>query len=166
MKRRQFLTAAGAGLAAGAVASPAIAQSMPEVKWRLTSGFPKSLDTLFGAAELFVRYVSEATDGRFQIQPFAPGEIVGTPRPGGKFAKLKIGMTMREVNGLIGAPDDLVRHETGKRWIPFYFGDDAQRMQALVKNEGCLTYTGGNVFGGGGNQLIRIEVDPSGKCLE
>src|SRR5688500_10721911 len=80
MKRRQFLTAAGAGLAAGAVASPAIAQSMPEVKWRLTSGFPKSLDTLFGAAELFVRYVSEATDGRFQIQPFAPGEIVGTPQ--------------------------------------------------------------------------------------
>ena len=46
MKRRQFLTATGAGLAAGAIASPAIAQSMPEVKWRLTSGFPKSLDTL------------------------------------------------------------------------------------------------------------------------
>jgi hypothetical protein len=104
--------------------------------------------------------IVKSQDGTFD------GEIVGTPRPGGKFAKLKIGMTMREVNGLIGAPDDLVRHETGKRWIPFYFGDDAQRMQALVKNEGCLTYTGGNVFGGGGNQLIRIEVDPSGKCLE
>jgi hypothetical protein len=39
-------------------------------------------------------------------------------------------------------------------------------MQALVKNEGCLTYTGGNVFGGGGNQLIKVEVDSSGKCLE
>ena len=36
-------------------------------------------------------------------------------------------------------------------------------MQALVKNEGCLSYTGGNVFGGGGNQLIKIEVDPSRK---
>ena len=80
MKRRQFLTAAGAGLAAGAVASPAVAQSMPEVKWRLTSGFPKSLDTLFGTAELFARYLSEATDGRFQVQTFAPGEIVGTPQ--------------------------------------------------------------------------------------
>jgi hypothetical protein len=104
--------------------------------------------------------IVKSQDGTFD------GEIVGTPAPASKFAKLKIGMTMREVNGLIGAPDDLIRHETGKRWIPFYFGDDAQRMQALVKNEGCLTYTGGNVFGGGGNQLIKIEVDRTGKCLE
>ena len=46
MKRRQLLTA-GAGLAATAVAAPAIAQAMPEVKWRLTSSFPKSLDTIY-----------------------------------------------------------------------------------------------------------------------
>src|SRR5215212_2902177 len=78
MKRRQFLQSAGDGLAAGAIAKPAIAQSMPEVRWRLTSGFPKSLDALYGTAELFARYVSDATDGRFQIQPFAAGEIVGT----------------------------------------------------------------------------------------
>ena len=50
MKRRNFLAAAGAGLAAGAVAKPAIAQSNPEIRWRLTSGFPKSLDTIYGAA--------------------------------------------------------------------------------------------------------------------
>ena len=49
-----------------AVAAPAIAQSMPEVKWRLTSSFPKSLDTLWGASETFAKYVSEATDGKFQ----------------------------------------------------------------------------------------------------
>jgi TRAP-type mannitol/chloroaromatic compound transport system substrate-binding protein len=78
MKRRQFLQSASAGLVAGTVAKPAIAQSMPEVKWRLTSGFPKSLDTIYGGAELFSKYVSEATDGRFQVQPFAAGEIVGT----------------------------------------------------------------------------------------
>ena len=78
MKRRQFIQAAGIGLAAGAVAKPAIAQSMPELKWRLTSGFPKSLDTIYGAAEVFAKYVSEATDGKFQIQVFAAGEIVGT----------------------------------------------------------------------------------------
>ncbi len=78
MKRRQFLLSASSGLAVGTVAKPAIAQSMPEVKWRLTSGFPKSLDALYGAAELFAKYVSEATDGKFQVQPFAAGEIVGT----------------------------------------------------------------------------------------
>src|SRR5436190_19031180 len=76
MKRRQFLQAAGAGLAGSAVAAPAIAQSMPETKWRLTSSFPKSLDTIYGAAEVFSKAVAEATDNKFQIQVFAAGEIV------------------------------------------------------------------------------------------
>src|ERR1051326_2718423 len=76
MKRREFLKRAGLGAAATAVAMPAVAQSMPEVKWRLTSSFPKSLDTLFGAADDLSRFVSEATDQKFQIQPYAAGEIV------------------------------------------------------------------------------------------
>ncbi|MBM6592397.1 TRAP transporter substrate-binding protein [Microvirga pudoricolor] len=80
MKRRQFLQAATVGAASTAVAAPAIAQSMPEIKWRLQSGFPKSLDTIYGAAEVIAKQVSEATDGKFQIQPFAAGEIVGTPQ--------------------------------------------------------------------------------------
>jgi TRAP-type mannitol/chloroaromatic compound transport system substrate-binding protein len=78
MKRRQFLQAASVGLAATAVAKPAIAQSMPELRWRLSSGFPKALDTIYGGAEVIAKYVSEASDGKFQIQPFAAGEIVGT----------------------------------------------------------------------------------------
>jgi len=76
MKRRQFLKVAGAGAAATAIAAPAIAQSMPELKWRLTSSFPKSLDTIFGASEAFAKAVAEATDNKFQIQVFAAGEIV------------------------------------------------------------------------------------------
>src|SRR5260370_40725181 len=76
MKRRDFLKAAGAGMAASAVAAPAIAQSMPEIRWRLTASWPKSLDTLYGACETFSKYVAEATDNKFQIQTFAAGVIV------------------------------------------------------------------------------------------
>ena len=76
MKRRQFLQAASVGVAAAAVASPAIAQSSPEVKWRLTASWPKSLDTLFGGCEYFSKRVAEITDNKFQIQVFAAGEIV------------------------------------------------------------------------------------------
>ena len=80
MKRRKFIRTAGVGAAgvaaASAVAAPAIAQSMPEVKWRLTSSFPKSLDTLYGGSELFAKMIGEMSDGKFQVRAFAAGEIV------------------------------------------------------------------------------------------
>jgi TRAP-type mannitol/chloroaromatic compound transport system substrate-binding protein len=77
MKRRDFLKVSAAGAAAtAAVASPAIAQSSPEIKWRMTSSFPKSLDTIYGGGEQVAKYVAEMTDNKFQIQVFAAGEIV------------------------------------------------------------------------------------------
>src|SRR6201989_1094063 len=76
MKRRDFLKVSAAGAAATAVASPAIAQSSPEIKWRMTSSFPKSLDTIYGGGAEFAKYVAEMTDNKFQIQVFAAGEIV------------------------------------------------------------------------------------------
>ncbi|MBN9438578.1 ABC transporter substrate-binding protein [Bosea sp. (in: a-proteobacteria)] len=77
MDRRKFIKSAGAGAAASAaIAAPAVAQSMPKVSWRLTSSYPKSLDTLFGISTQVAKRVAEATDGQFQIQTFAAGEIV------------------------------------------------------------------------------------------
>ncbi|MFL5002807.1 MAG: ABC transporter substrate-binding protein, partial [Xanthobacteraceae bacterium] len=73
MKRREFLQAAGLGLAASTVAAPAIAQSSPEIKWRLAASWPKSLDTLYGNPEYFSKRIAEITDNKFQIQPFASG---------------------------------------------------------------------------------------------
>jgi TRAP-type mannitol/chloroaromatic compound transport system substrate-binding protein len=82
MKRRDLLKGAGLGLAGAALARPALAQTAPELKWRLASAFPKTLDALFGTAELFARYVAEATDNRFQIHVAPAGEIVpGGPGP-------------------------------------------------------------------------------------
>jgi TRAP-type mannitol/chloroaromatic compound transport system substrate-binding protein len=95
MKRRQFLQGASVAAASAIAAcsdesnrpapaaenkdqpaAPAVVSSMPEMKWRLTSSFPQSLDTLYGAASIFSKAVAEATDNRFQIQVFAAGEIV------------------------------------------------------------------------------------------
>lgn len=76
MKRRTFLKGSAVAGAATLVAAPAIAQGSPEIKWRLTSSFPKSLDTIYGTAQTFAKYVADATDNKFQIQTFAAGEIV------------------------------------------------------------------------------------------
>jgi TRAP-type mannitol/chloroaromatic compound transport system substrate-binding protein len=76
MKRRTFIQSAGVGLAASTLAAPAIAQSMPEIKWRCASSFPKSLDTIYGAAEIVAKRVAAITDNKFQIRVFAGGEIV------------------------------------------------------------------------------------------
>ena len=73
MKRRQFLTALGAGAAVATIAKPAIAQSSPALKWRLTASWPKSLDTLYGACDTFSKYVSEVTDGKFQNSELCRG---------------------------------------------------------------------------------------------
>src|SRR5450631_3226522 len=77
MKRRDFIKVTGMGMAGAAtMAAPAIAQSTPEIKWRMTTSWPKSLDTLHGGAEMMAKMVGEATDNKFQIQAFAAGEIV------------------------------------------------------------------------------------------
>ena len=62
MNRRKFLSRAGFGVISTAAAAQAVAQTpaLPEVRWRCASSFPKSLDTIYGAAELFSKYVAEA----------------------------------------------------------------------------------------------------------
>ncbi len=80
MDRRSFIKTAGlagaGAAAASALAAPAIAQENPKITWRLTSSFPKSLDTIYGGAVDLARHVSDATDGRFEIQVFSADEIV------------------------------------------------------------------------------------------
>ncbi len=80
MDRRSFIKKAGAtgagAVAAGALAAPAIAQENPKISWRMTSSFPKSLDTIFGGADDVAKHVAAATDGNFKIQTFAAAEIV------------------------------------------------------------------------------------------
>src|SRR5436190_6846434 len=76
MKRRKFVQGAGMAGILAAGSAPALAQGTPEIKWRLASSFPKSLDTIYGVAEILAKRVAGITNNKFQIQVFAAGEIV------------------------------------------------------------------------------------------
>lgn len=76
MQRRSFVHGAGlAGVLAAGVA-PAVVHAQANVRWRLASSFPKSLDTIFGAADVFAKKVSEMSGGKFQISTHAGGELM------------------------------------------------------------------------------------------
>jgi TRAP-type mannitol/chloroaromatic compound transport system substrate-binding protein len=151
MKRRSFLTKAAVGLAAGTVAAPAIAQSQPTVHWRLTSSFPKSLDTIFGAADIISRRVAEISDGKFQIRVFAAGEIV----PG-----LQVLDAVQ--NGTVECGHTAPYYYIGKdpafafaTALPFglnarqqnawmYYGGGQEAVAGLFKDYGCIQFPAGN----------------------
>jgi TRAP-type mannitol/chloroaromatic compound transport system substrate-binding protein len=140
MQRRKFLRTAGVAAAAaagaGTVAAPAIAQSAPEINWRLTSSFPKALDTLFGGAEHLAKIVAEATDNKFQIRTFAAGEIV----PG-----LQVLDAVQ--NGTV---------EMGQTAFYYYYGKDPTFALATVVPFGLNTrQMNAWLTQGGGDQLVN-----------
>ncbi|MBI3041961.1 MAG: TRAP transporter substrate-binding protein DctP [Betaproteobacteria bacterium] len=172
MKRRQFLKKASLALAAGTVAPPAIAQSQPAIQWRMASSFPKSLDTLFGAADIISRRVAEITDNRFQIRVFAAGEIV----PG-----LQVLDAVQ--NGTVECGHTAPYYYIGKdpafafaTALPFglnarqqnawmYYGGGMEAMAGLFKEYGCIQFVAGNTgaqMGGWYRKEIRSVADLRG----
>ncbi|MDP3843334.1 MAG: TRAP transporter substrate-binding protein [Oxalobacteraceae bacterium] len=76
MERRSFLKKATVSVGAGAIAAPAIVNAQSQVRWRLASSFPKALDTIFGAADVFAKAVSAMSGGKFTISVHAGGELM------------------------------------------------------------------------------------------
>jgi hypothetical protein len=145
------------------MSSPRLALALGAATLALAGCSSISLDQPTGKTEAAspgnaVRVV-RSFDGRFD------GEVSGTPAPESRFAKIKIGMELEQVHKLIGEPDQLYSHDTGKTWIPFYFGADGRRVVTLYRGEGCLTYSAGGVFNAS-KQLLRMDVDPAGKCYQ
>jgi TRAP-type mannitol/chloroaromatic compound transport system substrate-binding protein len=152
MRRRRFIAAAATGVAASALAAPAIAQSAPAVRWRLTTSWPKSLDTMFGSNEALARRVAELTDGKFEIRVFAAGEIV----PG-----LQVLDAVQ--NGTVEAGNTLTTFYIGKRpayafdaglafglntrqqtaWL--YYGGGLALIREVFKKDNLMPFPGGNV---------------------
>jgi TRAP-type mannitol/chloroaromatic compound transport system substrate-binding protein len=172
VKRRQFLQAAGGGLAAAAIASPAVAQFNPAIKWRLTSSFPQSLDTIYGAAEVISKFVADATENRFQIEVFPAGKIVAG-----------LGALDAVSNGTVEACHTAVYYYAGKdpTWALFcatpfglnarqqnawfYDGDGSKLMTDYCKKYNVFPLVAGNTgcqMGGWFRKEIREPADLKG----
>ena len=80
MERRSFVQGAGIAGVLAAGTAPAVVHAQANIRWRLTSGFPKALDTIYGAADTFAKKVRELSGGKFEISTHAAGELV--PMPG------------------------------------------------------------------------------------
>jgi len=150
MKRRDMIKGAGAGLLAGAFSS-ARAAELPTIHWRLASSFPKSLDTIYGGAEVLAKRLDEITGGKFQIRVFAGGEIV----PG-----LQVLDAVQ--NGTVECGHSASYYYVGKNKtfafdcaIPFgltsrmqnawmYHGGGLQLMREFFKGYNIVNFPGGN----------------------
>jgi TRAP-type mannitol/chloroaromatic compound transport system substrate-binding protein len=75
MDRRSIIKNAGIAGILAAGAAPAV-HAQAAIRWRLASSFPKSLDTIHGAADVFARSVKQMTGGKFEISVHAAGEIM------------------------------------------------------------------------------------------
>jgi hypothetical protein len=87
-------------------------------------------------------------------------QVIGTPAPDSKFAKVHSGMYSKEIVDLIGPPTDQKMFQTGKAFIPFHFGGDNYRTEYHYKGEGVLTFSGGGMNATGSLKLIKVEVNP------
>ena len=76
MERRSFIRQTGIAGVLAAGAAPAIVHAQQAVRWRIASSFPKSLDTIYGGAEVFAKKVRELSGGKFEVSVHAGGELM------------------------------------------------------------------------------------------
>jgi len=76
MERRSFIRKTGLAGVLAAGAAPAIVHAQANIRWRIASSFPKSLDTLFGVCDVFAKKVSDMSGGKFVITTHAAGELM------------------------------------------------------------------------------------------
>ncbi|MEW5893688.1 MAG: TRAP transporter substrate-binding protein [Pseudomonadota bacterium] len=152
MKRRDFLKGAGTGLGlAAATLSPKAFADLPTVKWRLASSFPKSLDTIYGAAELLSDRLNKITAGKFQLRVYAGNELVpgllvfdavqqGTVECGHTASYYYVGKNMAFAFDT-AMPFGLTARQQNA-WM--YYGGGLKLMRELFKPYNILNFPGGN----------------------
>ncbi len=173
MQRREFLTGAGTGLglAASALIPKAFADG-PAIQWLLASSFPKSLDTIYGAAELLSLRLNQITGGKFQVRVYAGGELVpglqvldavqqGTVECGHTASYYYVGKNMAFAFDC-AMPFGLTARQQNA-WM--YFGGGLQLMRDLFKKHNIVQFPGGNTgvqMGGWFRKEIKSLADLKG----
>jgi len=186
MKRRDFLTRAGTGAAAGAVSMTALAQApqpAPQpaptaqsgaatVKWRLATSWPKSLDAMHGSAELMARRVAEMSEGRFDIRVSAAGEVVPPLQVFDAVQQGSVEACHTLTSFFIGKNPALafdagvafgLNARQQNAWM--YYGGGLDLLRDVVKQYGMLLFPAGNVgvqMGGWYRKEIKSVADLKG----
>lgn len=151
MDRRSIIKNAGIAGVLAAGAAPAVHAQAQSVRWRLASSFPKSLDTIFGAADDFAKKVNEMSGGKFVITTHAAGELMPA-----------FGVVDGVQNGTVECAHTAPYYFFGKDEtfalgcaIPFglnsrqmtawmYEGNGLKLMREFYKNYNIINFPGGN----------------------
>jgi len=99
-----------------------------------------------------------ATPVKRSTSPIAVTHSIPADKP---FAKVKVGMSEGRVYDLIGHPTEVKTYLTGKQWIPFYFGPDTHRKEALYKGQGRIVFQPSHAFGTGVYKVLEVIYDPT-----
>jgi len=182
MKRRQFIRnsaiAAGSTTALAACSqgtnssSNTNTDSLPQVRWRMATSWPNSLDTIYGGATTIAERVSAMTNGRFTIEPYAAGEIVpalqvldtvqsGTVECGHTASYYYIGKNPALAFGTT-VPFGLTAQQQNA-WL--YHGGGLEAMHKLYADFNVINFPAGNTgaqMGGWFNQEIQSLSDLNG----
>ena len=165
MQRRQLLRTSGQALAAAAGAGALSActirraetgrsSGLPQVRWRMATSWPVSLDTIYGGAETICKQVKAMSGGGFTIEPFAAGEIVpglevldavqaGSVECGHTASYYYIGKNPAFAFGT-AVPFGLTAQQQNA-WL--YQGGGNEAMDALFADFGAKSFPAGNTGG-------------------
>ncbi|MBA4328899.1 MAG: ABC transporter substrate-binding protein [Polaromonas sp.] len=171
MDRRSLIKNAGiAGVLAAGIAPAVHAQAA--VRWRLASSFPKSLDTIYGGADVFANAVKAMSGGKFEISVHAGGELMPA-----------FGVVDGVQNGTVEMAHTVPYYFYGKNpafalgsAIPFGFnarqmnawmmhGNGRKLMNEFYAGYGMVSYAGGNTgtqMGGWFRKEIKTVADMKG----
>ncbi len=106
-------------------------------------------------------YKSGAVAGSAPATAAAPAAGAPTPSRDVDFSKIRTGMSMEEVESLIGPPTAMNSRMTGNAWRPFNFsGKDTVRSYALYKGVGRLVLSNTSAYSSG-SRVIEIVNDPT-----